>query len=986
MGGPALLLVLAAAFELRTSALEARLFARWSRSLTWVVGPGPSPAIVFPTYGPFDQRRGYTRIPEFVEALAHKGFEVRTQARFSEELVALARRRVNLPYEENTAVGLVIRASDGQTLFDATPIRHRFRRYEEIPPLVVSTLLFLENRELGMPASTTKNPAVEWDRLARAGILYLGRKLGLPWQVQGGSTLAVQLEKYRHSESGRTETPSEKLRQVLSASLKAYRDGPNTVARRRAVVLDYLNTMPLGAARGWGELHGLGEGLHAWFGLDIVEVAGRLRSGALDRDTAAAYKHALALMIAVKAPTTYLSHNQTALEARIDAFLPLLAAEAILDPAFARLVAATPLRRLPEAPKAPPSAFTARKGVNLVRTRLARNLDVAGMYDLDRLHLEVDTSLDARVQDRALELFANLRDPEFVAANGLAGKHLLAMGDPSKVLYSLLLVERTDNGNLVRAHVDSLEQPFDLNAGMKLELGSTGKLRTLAHYLDVVNDLHAELAPLTAEQVAERTESAVDPITRWAAETLLQRPAVGLPGLLDLALERRYSASPHDAFFTGGGEHRFHNFDASDNGLNLSVREATWRSTNLVFIRLMRDLVAYHSARLPYDAHDLLENPDHPQRRALLEEEADAEARFLLFRSYREMRGLAPLAVERKLLGSRADSPRHLAILFFAWHGPESAGDLGDWLEERVGRVDTEDLRRLVRSFGRPNLGLLDHAYLLDRHPMQVWCAGVLEQEPGIAWRNLLERSEAARRESSQWLFRTRQRRAQDLRLRIRVEKDAFRRMTPAWQRLGFPFDRLVPSLATAIGASGDRPTGLADLMGVLVNDGVRLPLVVVNRLSFAQGTPYATHLARRPPMGERVMEAEAARALTGVLTGVVERGTAGRLAGIFRDADGRPLPVGGKTGSGDNRVKTFSRGGEVLSAEAVNRTAGFVFFVGDRLFGVLTAYVPGEDAEGYRFTSSLPVAVLKLLAPSLEERLLRSDRRGADAAGVTAP
>jgi hypothetical protein len=112
-----------------------------------------------------------------------------------------------------------------------------------------------------------------------------------------------------------------------------------------------------------------------------------------------------------------------------------------------------------------------------------------------------------------------------------------------------------------------------------------------------------------------------------------------------------------------------------------------------------------------------------------------------------------------------------------------------------------------------------------------------------------------------------------------------------------------------------------------------------------------------------------------------VERGTAGRLAGVFRDADGQPLPVGGKTGSGDNRLKVFSRGGEVISAEAVNRTASFVFFVGNRLFGVLTTYVPGEDAEGFRFTSSLPVAVLKLLAPTLEEQLLQS--RGPTTVGA---
>jgi hypothetical protein len=39
-----------------------------------------------------------------------------------------------------------------------------------------------------------------------------------------------------------------------------------------------------------------------------------------------------------------------------------------------------------------------------------------------------------------------------------------------------------------------------------------------------------------------------------------------------------------------------------------------------------------------------------------------------------------------------------------------------------------------------------------------------------------------------------------------------------------------------------------------------------------------------------------------------------------------------------------------------------------NRYFGVLTAYVQGENASQYKFTSALPVAALKLLAPSLAE------------------
>jgi hypothetical protein len=102
----------------------------------------------------------------------------------------------------------------------------------------------------------------------------------------------------------------------------------------------------------------------------------------------------------------------------------------------------------------------------------------------------------------------------------------------------------------------------------------------------------------------------------------------------------------------------------------------------------------------------------------------------------------------------------------------------------------------------------------------------------------------------------------------------------------------------------------------------------------------------------------------------VVTEGTARRAAGAFVDAHGAAIPVGGKTGSGDNRFKTFARGGGMIAARPVSRTAAFAFYLGDRHFGVLTASVSGQAAGAFVFTSSLPVALLRLLAPALENRL----------------
>ena len=105
-------------------------------------------------------------------------------------------------------------------------------------------------------------------------------------------------------------------------------------------------------------------------------------------------------------------------------------------------------------------------------------------------------------------------------------------------------------------------------------------------------------------------------------------------------------------------------------------------------------------------------------------------------------------------------------------------------------------------------------------------------------------------------------------------------------------------------------------------------------------------------------------------LSQVVDAGTAKRVAGSFKLADGSPLAMGGKTGTGDNRIEAIGSGGRILSSKSINRTATFVFYIGDRHFGTLTAYVPGRTAENFKFTSALPTQVLKGMAPILSPYL----------------
>lgn len=964
-------------YEVETSALQARVFATYAARLSFTTDSGPSPRIAFPRGGPFDEQRGYSRIPRFQARLEDAGFRIAEQARVSEELAQLVGWGVPPPYREPAVVGVRIRAAGGSSLYERFHHASVFESFDDIPPLLVQSLLFIENRELLDPLHARTNPVIEWDRLAMAGLVYAGSKVGLPISMQGGSTLATQLEKYRHSPRGRTDSLTEKLRQVGGATLKAYQDGEDTRGHRRQIVLDYFNTMPLAAVPGHGALYGFGSGLRAWFGLDVHELAAALREPETTVDKAHAFKHALALLAAVRAPTTYLIRSREQLEKRVSDYVPLLAEAGIIDLDLAGLTLVTPANFVSSAPALGAASYVERKALNGVRNRLLRLLDVPGFYDLDQLHLEVDATVDTALQTEVVTVFGQLADKQFVGARGLNGKRLLQGADPRKVTYSLLLFERTPLGNLMRVQADSLEQPFDVNEGLKLELGSTAKLRTLAHYLEVVAELYRELEGAEAATLVQLVTRKNDPLTAWVAESMLAQPGISLDTVLESALERRYSASPGETFFTGGGRHVFNNFDKRDNGRKFTVREALRRSSNLVFIRLMRDLVRYHEARLPYDAAAVLANPDHPERRRMLQGIADTEGQRALASAYRAYRGLPPKAIIRRLIGDRAPAANHLAMAYFAWHASGTAAGLEDWLGRWGAPRPAPEIQRLTRAYGSPRLTLADYAYLLRRHPLEVWCAGQLFADSTLGSKELLTRSTAERLAASSWLLTTRQRRAQDTRLRIRIEEDAFRRMTPYWQRLGFPFARLVPSYATAIGSSADRPAALADLMGIIVNDGVRRPLLRLTRLHFARGTPYETAFQPDANAGERVMEPAVARVIRTALAGVVEAGTARRVAGAFVGADGHPIVVGGKTGSGDNRITTFARGGGVRSSRAVSRTATFVFYIGDRYFGVLTALVPGKDAGHYGFTSALPLSVLRIAAPMLNERLKRTPAEG---------
>jgi membrane peptidoglycan carboxypeptidase len=963
------------AWELVSSALEAKYLVKTAQKMTWQMQPGPSKRIRYPGDGPYDLRLGYHTLPDFLTRLDKAGWQIDQQAKISVQMQRAGELGLFLPYQEKDQTGLSLFDSDGQLLYLSKHPTRVYDQFNSIPPVLVNALLYIENRELLADQFPTRNPAVEWDRLAQAllekGISLIDTNRNVP----GGSTLPTQIEKYRHSPEGLTNNMTDKLRQMASASLRAYLDGPNTLPMRRKTVMAYLNTVPLAAAPRFGEVNGIGDGLWAWYGLDFAEINKTLNGKPDTRKDAyaSALKHVLSLIVAERRPSYYLATNRKALDATTDDHLDLLANAGVIPRDLANRAKQVKLRSTRQRIDPPAPRFVDQKATNAQRIRVAQLLGEKRLYDLDRLDLKVNTTINQPAQKIISAYLQGLVNLDAAKASGLVGFRLLKPENPlDKVIYSFTLYEKTPQGNLLRIQADNLNQPFDINSQTRLILGSTAKLRTLTTYLEIIARRHAEYRTLDDAALKEKAQPRRDVLSQWVAERLLANRKEPLAVTLDAAMSRRYSAAP-ETFFTGGGQHNFANFDEKDNTRVMDVWEATRNSVNLAYIRIMRDIVRYYASATPGSAGHILEDADNPLRETYLMRFVDQEGSVFINRFYNRHKAQTPAQMADDLYGRIGLNPRRFTSVY-RYLEPQAGFDAYvAALHQHVPastNLSPKVMESMFKAHAPDAYNLADRGYVSQIHPLELWVVKTLRAAPKTDLHDLHEQGAGARREVYSWLFKTSRKNAQDIRIQSLIEVEAFDRMLVDWKRLGYPFDNLTPSYATAIGSSGDRPAALAELMSILVNDGVSMPMVSLTKLHFAANTPFDTQLSIKPAKGERLMPIEVAQTVRRALAGVVEHGTASRLAGVLKDASGGPLTIGGKTGTGDNRYERYGKGGQLLDSRVVNRTATFVFYLGDRYFGTLTALVPGEQAGQFVFTSSLATQILKTLLPQLQPHL----------------
>ncbi|MEI6145443.1 MAG: transglycosylase domain-containing protein [Methylococcales bacterium] len=961
--------------EVRTSKYQAQYLSAISEQLSYKLVPGSSASIRFPEYGPYDERLGYTSLPDIIGHLKINGFSVTSQASISPMMAELADYGLFSIYHEKSQAGLRITDKNDQIVFNSLFPAHGYPNFKAIPPLILDTLLFIENRELLSDDNSTVNPAIEWDRLGYAGLQLMANKLGATSAVPGGSTLATQLEKYRHSKNGYTNSIIDKFRQMGTASVRAYLMGPNTLKMREEIALSYLNSMPLAATPQLGEVHGLGDGLSAWFNADFEQTNILLKADALKPpkkvtpQQALAYRQVLNILLSQRRPSYFLGRGYDALQRLTDRYLRVMTEQGVMSVGMRDAALKLSTVRPNHSANEPTKFMAEKKTQNVLRTRLAKALGVRSNYELDRFDLTAKTTLDFDTQQAVTDALKQLSQPEAARKAGILGFHLLNENtDLKPIVYSLMLFERSNTGNLLRVQTDNYDQPLDINEGIRIDLGSTSKLRTMVHYLELVTDVYQKHKNLSIKDLNKLELHPRDYLSAWVLEQMRSTPKINLETLLNRAIDRTYSSGPGEYFFTGGGLHHFNNFTPDEDGKMMSVRTALRDSVNLVFIRLMREVV-YHHLYKPEGLARWLDSPDDPRRNEYLQRFADNEGRVYLQRFYAKYKDKTPKEVMSLLAGRVGFTPARLSMLFRAVYPDKDENALNAFLNEHLAKtvvINDEDSDTLFDKYSVEKFDLQDQGYITKIHPLELWLAAYLAKHPKSTQEQIMAASADERQEVYRWLFKNHRVNAQQQRIMSLLEEDAFIEIHAAWKRVGYPFDALTPSYATSIGASGDRPAALAELTGILLNDGVKLPVVRFDSLHYAKDTPYETLLNKAVDPGERIFAPEIAKVARGALVGVVEGGTASRLNGIYTDAKGQALSVGGKTGTGDHRKQIWAAGGRLLDSKFVSRAATFTFFIGEKYFGVMTAYVEGENAGLYHFTSSLPVQIMKFLKPTL--------------------
>ena len=200
--------------------------------------------------------------------------------------------------------------------------------------------------------------------------------------------------------------------------------------------------------------------------------------------------------------------------------------------------------------------------------------------------------------------------------------------------------------------------------------------------------------------------------------------------------------------------------------------------------------------------------------------------------------------------------PHRLATAFLSVKPKASLAEFTKFMSERLPKAELSDqiLERLFDKYAKDKWNLADRGYITGVHPLQLWLVEYLQDHPEAKRSEVLQASADERQETYAWLFKTSRKQAQDTRIRILMEAEAFQRihqvLGAAWLPVRQPdaFLRDRDRQLRRPSRRAGRPDGHHRVRRHRAADATG------RALHFATGTPYEAVLGFEPKPGERVL------------------------------------------------------------------------------------------------------------------------------------
>jgi hypothetical protein len=210
----------------------------------------------------------------------------------------------------------------------------------------------------------------------------------------------------------------------------------------------------------------------------------------------------------------------------------------------------------------------------------------------------------------------------------------------------------------------------------------------------------------------------------------------------------------------------------------MDVWEATRNSVNLVYIRIMRDIVRHYASSTPGAAARILEDAENPLRETYLARYVDQDGRIFIHRFYQHHKPLGPGQMADELYARTGHNPMRFTVVFRYLEPRASLEAFVAALHKHVpasASLGQKALETLYRTYAPDAYSLTDIGYLAQVHPLELWVVKTLRAAPETDLATLYESGMGCASRSTTGCSRPAARTSQDIRIQSLLEVEAFR-------------------------------------------------------------------------------------------------------------------------------------------------------------------------------------------------------------------